>query len=210
MVVDELAVPVQDGQFGDAAIMAGLLGGGEEGRDGIDGHRGTDHTAPEAQHVRVVVLAGQGGRRHVVHHGRPDAGNLVGGHRDADPRPAGADTQLSQALDDGSPHGGAEVGIVDRQVGVGGAQVRDDVAPPCELVFEDLLESEPGMVRAEGDADEGSVYRAVRERPGDAGNHRRRDRRTRPGVDVQRTPSSEPLRVNQVRLRAPIRSAAST
>ena len=212
-----IGVPVQGGQLGDAPVMAGLLRRGEEGRNGVEGHGGPHHAAPEAQDVRVVVLAGQGGRRHIVHHRRPDAGNLVGCHRDADPRPAGTDTQLSQAVGDRPPYGGTEVGIVHPQLGVVGTQVRDLVALPLELVLQDLLESEPRMVRAEGDAHEGSVYRAARERPGDP-THRGPAGPAGPPVPtgpstrghVQPDRSSGLLRPNKVRLRASIKSAAST
>ncbi len=133
MVVDELPGPVpvgswgwgwgvgwgvvviQVGQLGDAPVMAGLLRGGEEGRHGVEGHGDAHHAAPEAQDVRMVVLAGEGGRRHIVHHRRPDTGDLVGRHGDADPRPAGTDAQLSPAPRHGPPDGGTEVGVVHPQ-----------------------------------------------------------------------------------------------
>ena len=143
-----------------------LLGGREEGDQGLRGHNRTHDTAAQAHDVGVVVPSGQAGGRHVVHDGRPDAGDLVGGHGDPVSRAADADTQVHVAPGHGTTHRGAEERVVDGDLGARRPDVDDVVAQSDELGLEDLLEGEPGMVRAEGDAHGGRVYRAGRGSPG--------------------------------------------
>jgi hypothetical protein len=52
--------------------------------------------------------------------------------------------------------------VVHRDVGVVGPEVGHLVPPLRQLGLEDLLEGEPGVIRAEGDAHGGRVYRAAR------------------------------------------------
>ena len=61
---------------------------------------------------------------------------------------------------------GAVIGVVDRGDGVVGAEVGDVVPERGQLGPQDLLQVEPGVIRADGDAHGHRVYRRPREPPG--------------------------------------------
>ena len=146
------------------AVVAALLGrGGQEGVERVEGDDGPSHAAAEADDVGVVVLAGQRGRGHVVDHGGPDAGDLVGGDGDADAGAAGADTQLGPPVGHGPPDRRPVVGVVDRDRRRRRCRGRRPRGPgSARCAAEDLLQGEPGVVGADGDAHGAHVYRRHR------------------------------------------------
>ena len=81
----------------------------------------------------------------------PDAVDFVGRHGNANAAAADTQTAVGLTITHGSPHGGAEVGVVDTIIGVGAA-VDDVVATIPKVGGEPLLEMESGMVRSNSDA----------------------------------------------------------
>ena len=79
------------------------------------------------------------------------AGDLAGRHRNADPTPADAQAEARVTGRDRASHRGPEVGIVDPVGGVG-TEVDDVVAGPGNMVGDQVLEVEAGMVGTESDA----------------------------------------------------------
>ena len=66
--------------------------------DGVEGDLAADQPAAEADHVGVVVLAGEAGGGDVVHDRGPDTGDLVGGERVPRAGPAADGGLLGAAL----------------------------------------------------------------------------------------------------------------
>jgi len=156
-------VAVEFGQFGNPAVMPTMFfGGTQESQQRVNGHGGAHGTTTEAGDVGMVVLAGQGGGRHIVDDGGPDAGDLVGRHGDADARATGAHTQFGLTGDHRPPHRRPEVRVVDRHGGIKRAQVGDVMPTLRQLGLQDLFQVEPTVVRTEGDAHREEVYRGAR------------------------------------------------
>ena len=133
-----------------------------------------------------------------MHDGGADAGHLVGGHRDAVARAADADAEVDRPAGHRSTHCGAIIRVVDRGGGVVGAEVGDVVPEAGQLGPQELLQIEPGVIRADGNAHGHRVYRRPRGAPGPLRRppvrssvhgprppHARR-RRRRPGFDAGR------------------------
>ena len=86
----------------DAALVApaGEVGV-EEGGDAGLGHVAADQPRAEREHVGVIVLAGQLGRKRLVDARAAAAGVAVDGDRDADAGAANGDPALGLARRDG-------------------------------------------------------------------------------------------------------------
>ena len=163
--MDELTVEVS--QLGEAPVVpAVFFGGCEKCTQRVQDDGGAGRPCPEAHHVGVVVLLGQRRRRHVVDHRGADAGDLVGGHGDAEAGPTDAHTEFDGTAGHRPADRLAVVGIVDRDSAVVGPEIGDIVPLCCKFTPQDLLQVEPGMVRADGDAHGYRVYRQAREVPG--------------------------------------------
>src|SRR5947209_6549900 len=72
----------------------------QEGSDELRRERRADHLRAEAEHVHVVVLDALVGGVRVVADRRADPGQLAGGDRSADARPAHEDAALRLASED--------------------------------------------------------------------------------------------------------------
>ena len=123
------------------------------------GERGADDSAPDGDHVRIVVFDSLVRSVCVVRLSASDAGDLVGGDGGTGPRSAHEHATLGPALGDGSADGGGIVGVID-WLGVVGAEVGDRVtgrsSNPCKLVLQLIS----GVVGADGDAHGAAAYSA--------------------------------------------------
>ncbi len=135
---------------GPAGVAATLELGGQEGIEGVEGHLGADEPLPDAHDVGVVVGPGQPGRGHVVDGGGPDTGDLAGGHADPDAASAHPDPAVGPTLGHRPTDGLAVVRVVDR-LGRVGAEVVDLVTGGPEVVGQETLELEAGMIGPDGD-----------------------------------------------------------
>ena len=116
-----------------------------KGVQGVGSDLGAGGPGAEADHVGVVVLTAESCRADVVDDRRAHAGDLVGGDGDSDPGAAHADPEVAVPEDHLAAHCGAEVRIVDG-VGRVGTEVDDRVAVGGEMLADQLLQSQTGMV----------------------------------------------------------------
>src|SRR5262245_56754271 len=108
--------------------------------------------AAEGEHVGVVVQPREPCGLVAGHDRGAHAGHLVGGDRLADAAAAEDDAALGAAAGDALGDREAVVGVVDRRLGGVRAEVLDLVAETAQLRHEALLELEPGVIAADGDA----------------------------------------------------------
>jgi acetyl-CoA C-acetyltransferase len=135
--------------------------GGQKGVEGISGHLFTDDATAHAHHVGMVMGPGQPSGGGVVHDGRPDAFDLVGGDGDPDTGAAGAHPELGPPFDHGPTHRSPVFRVIDRRLGVR-AQVVHVVAEPGEVLGKELLQAVPGVVGTDRDAHGRSILTALR------------------------------------------------
>ena len=95
-----------------AGLVARLDDSSEECVEGIEGSHRPEDASTETDHIGIVVLLGQGGRRHIIDERGPDARDLVGSDGDADPGPADRHAEVARSTDHGPAHGRTEVGVV--------------------------------------------------------------------------------------------------
>ncbi len=126
------------------------LRGEERGKD-LFGQADTDHSGANAQHVGVVVSAGQSCREQVVAQCRAHSVHLVGGQLLALATAPDHNADLDLAVAHGTSDGRTELGVV-ATLGAVGSQVDDVVAIGREHVDEVLLQVVSGVIRADGDS----------------------------------------------------------
>ena len=108
------------GGLADARLVAAALeSGGEEGVDHGDGGRGVGVFAAQAEHVRVVVLAGDDGLFHRSDAGRADVAVAVRGDAHAHAGGAGEDAEIVGAVRHIAGDEVGVVGVIDRAVRCG-------------------------------------------------------------------------------------------
>ena len=147
-----LGAHLELGDLGQTALVAAALEGhGEEGVHRVDGLGHPGGAAAEADHVGVVVAAGQVGGGHVVGQRRPYPAHLVGGDADADTGAAHTDPPLGPPFGHRLSHRHPEQGIVDRHLGRVGPEVDHLVPGGRHVGGQHALQLEPGVVRADGD-----------------------------------------------------------
>ena len=137
--------------FLDAALVAAAFEGGfEEGfEDGFEVGFGSEFLR-ERQHVGVVVETGQIGHVFVNGQTGADTFDFVYCYVHPVPRPADGDAALGFTIGHKMRGFEAEVGIIDRVLGVG-AEVDDFVAHLFQNFFDFVFEFEAGVVGGEGD-----------------------------------------------------------
>ncbi|EPY42074.1 ribose 5-phosphate isomerase B [Angomonas deanei] len=108
-------------------------------------------TLSHAEHVGIVVLAGEGGGDVVVAEGGTDTIHLIRGHGHPNTSPADEDTFLRLPAGHLGADGSSEVGVVDGVPG-GGAEVVDlDILPSGgDHLDEGVLDVEGGVIAGEG------------------------------------------------------------
>src|ERR1700733_14957809 len=99
-----------------ALVTPSRIRGGEEGVEGVRGHDDPGGTAPETDHIGVIVLPGQAGGGHIVPHRGSDSEDLVGGDADADPGATDTQSQLDLAADHGFTDGFTIFRVIDGAV----------------------------------------------------------------------------------------------
>ena len=125
--------------------------GGEEGVDNLLVELQRHEAAGEADDVAVVVLAAELGKLHGLDGRGADAGDLVGGHGNAQAGAADDDTAVSVAASHHAAHLVAKVGVVDAVVR-GGAKVDDLVAQGADVLDNGCLLDEARVVGGNGNA----------------------------------------------------------
>ena len=145
------------------------------------------HPATQGDHVGVVVLPGERCGLLGPHQGRPDAGDLVGGHLLAVARAADHDAEAVAA---GGPLPGDGVGrpqaedrVVVEGVVLEGAVVDRLVAVLAQPAEEVVLEVEAGVVAAQVHSHAGILSVSLPWSPGHQGVEADRDGRGDPEVD---------------------------
>lgn len=98
-------------------MTSAFVGGAEERVDHIDGFGCPRDATAEADHIGIIVAAGQARRGDIVDHGSPGSRYLVGRNGDTDPGAADTDTPVGLAGRHRLGHGETEHRIVDRYFG---------------------------------------------------------------------------------------------
>jgi hypothetical protein len=138
---------VESIKFGDTPQVSAAAGGGVQPRlEGVDGNGWTNEASPKAQHVGVIMFAGEMRRRNVVHERRAYARNFVRGHGDSYARATNHYPEVGVARGDTLADRGAKVGVVHRILGVRGAQINNDVAPIAESSRKRCFQVEAGVI----------------------------------------------------------------
>ena len=146
-------VLVESGEFVDASEVTAVTGRRPEPRvEGIEDDLGTEKSSAEAEHVGVIVFAGQTGRGRVMHQCGPHAGNLVGGNRDTDAGTTDGDAEIGRAVCSRAAHGGTKVGVVHRGRRVVGSEVEDLVTPLTQGDKNGDFEVKSGVVGTYGNS----------------------------------------------------------
>src|SRR5262249_26547419 len=109
-----------------------------------------NHAGAQHEHVQVVVLNALVGGVSVMAKAGADAGNLVGGDRGADAAAADQDAALRFALQHAQRDSLSVVRIIHRP-GAVRADVDEFVAELAQVGYQQGLQFEAGMVRADGD-----------------------------------------------------------
>ena len=148
-----LRVLVESGEFVDASEVSAVTGRRPEpGIEGVEDNLGTEESCAEAEHIGVIVLAGQTGRGRVVHQCGPYAGNLVSGNRDSNTGTTDGYPEIGRAVRGRPAHGGTEVGVVHRSRGVVRSKVEDLVPALTQGVKNGDFEVKSGVVGTDGNS----------------------------------------------------------
>ncbi len=138
------------GGFAHAGLVAAALeGGGEERVRHGDGGGGIGVFAAQAEHVRVVMLAGDEGFLHRADVGGTDMAVAVGGDAHADARGAGQNAEIIGAIRDVAGDEVCEVGIIDGFAGVG-SEVMDFVTAGFQMRGDGVFEIDGTVIGCRG------------------------------------------------------------
>ena len=142
-----LRVLVEGGEFVDTSeVSAVTRRRPEPSVESVENDLGTEESRAEAEHIGVIMFAGQTGRGRVVHQCGPYAGNLVSGDGDTDAGTTDGYPEIGRTVSGCTAHGGPKVGVVDRSRGVVGPEVEDLVPALTQGVKNGDFEVKSGVV----------------------------------------------------------------
>ena len=128
-----------------ALVPAALEGRLKEGIDDLARQLGPQETGTQRQQIRIIVSAGETGRRHVMAQRRPHQGVTIRRDRDPDARAADDDAPARRAVRDRLCGAVAVVGIIDRFLAMG-AEIENPKAPRFQMRGDQALHRETGMI----------------------------------------------------------------